>query len=64
MQQPQWDRAERAIAESARLVAESDGLRKDVAETIAKMSRLMAGLKLATPQHMRFRRRPRRVVET
>lgn len=49
MHEVQWDRARRAMAESARLVAESDGLRKDVARTVVQTSKLLAGLIQAAP---------------
>ncbi len=49
MQEVQWDRARRAMAESARLVAESDVLRKDVARTVVQTSKLMAGLIQVAP---------------
>ncbi len=53
MQELQWDRARRAIEESGRLVAESDALRKEVAETIVRTSSLIDGLMQATPKRLR-----------
>ncbi|MHB8284065.1 MAG: hypothetical protein ACYDD1_05265 [Caulobacteraceae bacterium] len=53
MQEGQWIRAQRAMAESARLVAQSDLLRKDAAKTAAETSKLMIGLGRATPLHLR-----------
>jgi hypothetical protein len=60
MQEMQLDRAELAMAESARLVAESNDLRKNIAATIVKTSRLMASLVQATPKHLLKPKRPLR----
>ncbi len=54
MQELQWERAKRAMTESARLVAQSDLLRKDVAKTVAETSALMTGLSRAMPIHLRL----------
>jgi hypothetical protein len=60
MQEMQLDRAERAMAESARLVAQSNDLRKNIAETLVKTSRLMASLVQATPKHLLRPKKPLR----
>jgi hypothetical protein len=62
MQELQWDRAKRAMAESARLVAESDLLRKDVARTVVQTSELMIGLIQATPKSHKLKSRARRAA--